>query len=83
MRKNGCGVVTPFGVAGYEMVHNNRWLRPGEALMRSLPGGDDMQIGIVRQSERSDAVTMQVARVLDAARRCAGVFTRHMSLPKE
>jgi biuret amidohydrolase len=45
----------------------------------------DMQVGIVRQLAGADAVTMQVARVLDAARR-AGVrvfFTRHMSLPKE
>jgi len=45
----------------------------------------DMQVAIVRQLKQADAVTMHVARVLEASRR-AGVrvfFTRHMSLPRE
>jgi hypothetical protein len=45
----------------------------------------DMQVGIVSQLKGAEAVTMQVARVVEASRN-AGLrifFTRHMSLPKE
>lgn len=45
----------------------------------------DMQVGILSQIEGGDKITVQVARVLNAAR-AAGVrvfFSRHLSLPKE
>lgn len=45
----------------------------------------DMQVGIIRQIQDGGAVTEQVKKILDAARR-AGMrvfFTRHLSLPKE
>jgi len=45
----------------------------------------DMQVGIIGQLKNGEAVTRQVARILEAAR--AGqirvFFTRHMSLPRE
>jgi nicotinamidase-related amidase len=45
----------------------------------------DMQVGIVRQLKNGEAVTAQVARVLEAARdaQVRVFFTRHLSLPKE
>ncbi|HET7887133.1 MAG TPA: cysteine hydrolase [Bradyrhizobium sp.] len=45
----------------------------------------DMQVGIVRQLKNGEAVTKQVARILEAARaaQIRIFFTRHMSLPKE
>jgi biuret amidohydrolase len=45
----------------------------------------DMQVGILKQIENSDAIVSKISRVLGAAR-AAGVrtfFMRHMSLPKE
>jgi nicotinamidase-related amidase len=45
----------------------------------------DMQVGILRQIKNSEQITLQVLRVLSAARH-AGVrvlFSRHLSLPKE
>lgn len=45
----------------------------------------DMQVGIVRQLKNGEAVTGNVARILEAARaaRIRVFFTRHMSLPRE
>jgi len=45
----------------------------------------DMQVGIVNQIESGRQLTQQVVQILDAARaaRIRGIFTRHMSLPKE
>jgi nicotinamidase-related amidase len=45
----------------------------------------DMQVGIVRQLKNGEAVTAQVARVLEAARdaQVRVFFTRHLSLPRE
>lgn len=45
----------------------------------------DMQVGIVRQLKNGEAVTSNVARILEAARaaQIRVFFTRHMSLPRE
>jgi nicotinamidase-related amidase len=45
----------------------------------------DMQVGIVHQLKNGEAVTRQVARILEAARaaQIRVFFTRHMSLPRE